>query len=252
MLIAAIILIAVAVFAFIVFLSKRPKPTYTPEEKPGAYQNQAQPRQGALKNVRTRFQAKSDAKTQAVANVATAIATEGIRLTTDAVSADLENKALPERYEQTLKKETADTNAYISAREAEQQESELKKLLIAHAVEEGLPLGALERLLEKEKLDNLEIKKLQKETVVKLEAGFIYQLREYHKIMMLRKELDGLYVEIDQIQNSQLSEYVKTRQVDEREADIKAVQEDRRGRRQRLLSAFDGDDDSGSGEDAEY
>jgi hypothetical protein len=95
----------------------------TPEEKPHSLQDQAQPGQGVIENVITRVKVGSDAKTQAVVNEATGIATEGIRLTTDAISADFEKKAIPERHRQTTEAEDARHQTELTRLETERVKS---------------------------------------------------------------------------------------------------------------------------------
>jgi hypothetical protein len=219
-----------------------------PEEKPHSYQDQAQPGQGVVKNIGTRFTAKSDAKTQTVVNEATAIATEGIRLTTDAVSADLENRALPERHEQTLTRESADTKAYLAQKLTGQKEHQLRERLIDLAIAQGFDVDTY----IKQRLNDLDIEKLEREAMVKLKGGFIYQLRDYQKLTMLRSNLDELYEREHLIEIGDEPESVKQKKLAQVRADIITLEQDANGRRQGLLQAFDGDGPSDSDPDTEY
>ncbi|MDT5157670.1 MAG: hypothetical protein QOH51_2027 [Acidobacteriota bacterium] len=236
---------------------KRAKPI-PPEQRPANFQDRVVPGQGIIENIKTRVQVESDTKTQQVANLASQAATQGIEEQSRAIDAALRQSAIVDVHQRGSEKAEAEHGTELARLEAErlayetnQQEDELKRLLIARAGQRGLSLESFNRVVEREELDNLDIRKLQKETLVRLEAGFIFQLREYHKLMMQRKELDGLYFEIDEIQNSNSSDYLKRMKIAEREADIKLLQEDRRARRQRLLQAFDGEDAEGSDGDSE-
>jgi hypothetical protein len=243
-------------FAFYVSRASRKK-GLAAEDKALHYQDEAQPG-GLVGNLFNRKKLESGAKLQEAANIASTASVAGVALQTENVKAQAELEAankdkehLGTRIERTQKLEAEDHEVHLLERGSKKQDIQLRQMLVKEAQERGVSLETLNRILETRELNDLEIEKLRKETYVKLEAGFIYQLREYQKLMMLRKQLDDLYLEIDQIQKSAVSDYVKQMQIDERKEDIETLREDRRERRQRLLQALNGPALPGGDPDAE-
>jgi hypothetical protein len=236
------------------WMFRKSGPAPSQELKAQVYQDQAVPGQGIVNNIKTRLQVGSDTKTQQVANLASYTATQGIEEQSRAIDATLRQHAIEDVHRRGAEKNDAEHDKELArlrtekfAYETNQQEDELRRLIIAKAKAQGISLN----ILEKEELDRLDIEKLMAEARVKIEAAFIYQLREYQHLMMLRRELDGLYIEIDQIQNGPGSEELKRLRIAERTEDAEALRKDRHGRRQRLLQALNGDDNRESDEDTD-
>lgn len=242
--IIGLVFIGIVVF---VYLKSVPKPNLTPEEKPDIYQDQAQPGQGIFHNINTRINARSDTKTQEVVNVATRSATEGITLGTEAVHAKLEKEALPERHEQTLQKEKAETETILAQHRTIQKEAQLREKLIDIAMALGYDIDTY---LQQQR-NNLDIEKLEQETMTKLKGGFVFQLQEYQKLTMLRGQLDSLYEREYEILNSNEADSVKQKKLRQVKKDIQMLEKDANGRRTGLVQIGNGKEIRGSYTDSD-
>jgi hypothetical protein len=187
---------------------------------------------------------KKDA--DARAGAATAIATEMVAVTdmekaqTDAQTAVLNRDANADRFQRVIEKE-------VKEQEQFRLDSQLREKLTQLAIDEGVDINVLMTLVQKERLDELELKRITGEAQIRIEAAVIYEIRRYHEVLMIGKTLDGLFKEIDDIRSSNHSEFLKEKMIGEREEDIKFLQEDRRAKRQRLLQAHNGEDADGRG-----
>jgi hypothetical protein len=173
--------------------------------------------------------------------------TETIHQEAAAVSATLEKEAVPERHERKTKKEKADTEVYLAQKLTEQKEHQLRERLIDLALAQGFDVDTY----IKQKLDELEIEKLERETMVKLKGGFVYQLQDYQKLTMLRSQLDELYEREHSIESGNEPDSVKQKKLAQVKADIELLEKDADGRRQGLLSANHGEETGRSNPDSE-
>jgi hypothetical protein len=235
-LVYVLVVLALICIAIAILYSPKQKSKISPEEKPDVYQDQAQPGQGVLNNVGTRFQARSDTKTQEVINKATEEANKGIALATERRS-----------HHQTFQRQEAETQAYLAQKLTEQKEHQLRERLIDLALAQGFDVDTY----LKQRLDELEIEKLERETMVKLKGGFVYQLQDYQKLTMLRSQLDELYEREHLIESGNEPESVKQKKLAQVKADIETLEKDANGRRQGLLQAYNGEEAGGSNPDSE-
>lgn len=127
----------------------------------------------------------------------------------------------------------------------------LQRLLIQNAGQKGMDVTVYLEVLKTRELNKAEVEKIEQQAVAELRAGFIYQLKEYQKLTMLREVLDALYERAYQIESGKEPEALKRRKLVQVEKDIKLHEEDADGRRKRLLSAFDGQETEGSNEDSD-
>lgn len=126
----------------------------------------------------------------------------------------------------------------------------LQRLLIQNASQQGMDVSVYLEVLKTRELNKAEVERIEQQAVAELQAGFIYQLKEYQKLTMLREILDGLYRRAYEIESGNEPETLKKRIVAQVEKDIKLHEEDADGRRKRLLSAFDGQETEGSNENS--
>ena len=203
--------------------------------------------QGKISPDMNRWTAKKETKaSQARADLAASIANESrnmgevIRQRTVAGEQRIAFNALPQREQMEREEREARHDVYLETQAALLSEQQLRRQMLDMATDLGLPYVVFEQMLTKAKLDELELKRLAAENRITLEKGFIYQLRGFHQLMMMRKEIDSLVVEIDQIMSDEkLSEQAKKRQIAEREADIQTLKDRRNAERQRLVQADD-------------
>ena len=241
-LIFAALMVIGGIIAF--FWINPPGPT-DPQEKIKAQQDKVDPNASGLKNAVRRTRMRSYTDTQKVANEATAATTEGIKLQTEAETA-------AEVTESNVNVHLSTNDTTISSNERRQAEDALHKVMLDRARDHGIPYVVFEQEMMKERLDELELKRLAKEKQIILEAGFIYQLRDYHKLTMIRAQVDQLIREIDEVRNDKsLSDFAKGELEQIRRDDMQMLLEDARGRRKRLLQTIDRDDVRTGDEDAD-
>jgi hypothetical protein len=118
----------------------------------------------------------------------------------------------------------------------------LQRLLIANAGQQGMDVTVYLEVLKTRELNKAEVEKIEQQAAAELRAGFIYQLKEYQKLTMLRGVLDELYERAYQIESGNEPQLLKARKLIQVEKDIKLHEEDADGRRKRLLQAINEED----------
>jgi hypothetical protein len=218
-----------------------------PSEIIDAQQNKVDTNAGVAENYFKRRKVESQTKFQEAVTDNKRATTDTVRQETEAVSATLEKEAVPERHDRTIKREKADTEAYLAQKLTEQKEHQLRERLIDLALAQGFDVDTY----LKQRLNDLEIEKLERETMVKLKGGFVYQLQDYQKLTMLRSSLDELYEREHQIESGNEPDAVKQKKLAQVRADIETLEKDADGRRQGLLQAYNGEESGGSNPDSE-
>ncbi|MBK8809702.1 MAG: hypothetical protein IPN69_03105 [Acidobacteria bacterium] len=127
----------------------------------------------------------------------------------------------------------------------------LQRNLISYAQASGMDVTTYLEVLKTRALNEAEIQKIEAQAQANLNGGFILQLQAYQRLAMLRDNLDALYEREHQIQIGNDPETVKIKKLGQVTEDIKVLEEDIGGRRQRLLQAFDEKDSEGSDEDSD-
>lgn len=200
----------------------------------------------------TRFEARKETKA-------------AVARTEEAIQLGAESRAVKDMTVQQAELEEAEIHrAHIPQRMRRQQEAEeavhvttvldlqLRQHLTKLAMQEGVSVDVLMSFIQKEKLDDLELKKLAQEAKIKIEAGLIYQLRSFQQVLLIGRSIDMLLEDIDQIErDSKKSDTLKQRMIAEREDDIEFLREKRHVERQRLLQADNGQNNQGSDEDSD-
>ncbi|MDQ3816090.1 MAG: hypothetical protein M3362_00180 [Acidobacteriota bacterium] len=206
-------------------ISRLGKEKYSPDMNPAAAWRQ---RIGA--EARGNLATKLNVESSAVA--------EMYRSQTAAEENRLKYELTPQRVQLDTEKSQADHEAHLETQATRIAETQLHRKMLETADQLGLPYSVFEQILSKAKLDELEIKRLAAEKKIILEAGFIYQLRGFHQLMMMRKEIDSLLEEVDRIENDKkLSAKARARMIAEREADIETLRTRRNAERERLVQS---------------
>ena len=165
-----------------------------------------------------------------------------------------ENKATyestPERMRRQAEADEATHDVLLETKATELLAQKVQQQMLVAANNLGVPYTVFEAMMQKQKLDELELQKLAAEKRIVLEVSFLYQLRGFHQLFMLRNRMDELIEEIDQIRDSDKSDYVKTRQIAERELDILTLRDKRDAERKRLVQASHGDNLGRGNEDS--
>jgi hypothetical protein len=233
----AAILFLIALIALVKSFPKRAKPTFNQEEKPDIHQNQAQPGQGVIENIKTRIQAGSDAKTQVAVNIATLAANEGIKLSTEGLEESLKKEALPDQHHEVREVEKASTKTLLVQHEAAQQRT-------ITALEDGLSIEGKEQLLlaaglsnikvdEHQKLSGIDVENRWKEIVQDLDAADLLILAAQQVIKKLGNELKQARIERYEIETGKLPKPLKKQLLDDKDKDIAHLEEQISGWKER-------------------
>lgn len=234
------ILIVIIIVGIVKFSLAKSTPHISLEEKPDYPQGQAQPGQNFVQATFTKAQLERDKKIQEVANQATIAAREGIEETGKAVGAILEKEALPERHEQTLAKEEAETQTFIAVQEAVQGEANLRKELAGVASERLLTIEDMSAVNKHGYLKEIDLKARQVEIQQDLDAADRYELTQHELINKLTTQLQQLVKERRRIELEEDDEYVKQRLLDRHDKNISVVEQLIDGRQTRLLLSENG------------
>lgn len=123
-----LVLLAVVVWTW---LFRTPSGTPgTPQEKALRYQDKAVPGQGFAKNVLTRAQVRSDTKTQAVVNIASQTATQGIEEQSRAIDALLKQEGIIDTHRRTNEKADAEHITQLTRLESDRIELKIRNELM--------------------------------------------------------------------------------------------------------------------------
>jgi hypothetical protein len=245
-LIGLLILLVAFMILMVGFIKYSPKGRAV-DDRTQYYQEQAKVGQGIMQGALNRAQLRRDTRTQEAANYASQVAAQGIRIQTDTDRAQLERDNVFKEAELSDAKHAL----AIATTRAQLKEQQLREKLIDLAYANGYDLDTYLAIQRKQHLDELDIRKLEQDVMTKLRGGFVYQLRGYQKLAMLRDQLDALYERAYQIKASRDPKPVKERKLRQVEEDIRLLEEDARGRRQGLLQAYNGENAEGGDPDTD-
>lgn len=127
----------------------------------------------------------------------------------------------------------------------------LQRNLVSFAQDQGMDVSTYLEVLKTRALNSVEMQRIEDEAKAQLKAGFIYQLKDYQHISMLRGALDDLYERSWQIETGKEPEPVRQRKLAQIEEDIRLHEEDIGARRKRLLQASNGEEAQGSNQDSD-
>lgn len=132
---AGLLLVGVAIYFW---LFDREKGASNPLDAADAQQDKVDSEAGTVENYFKGRQVKSQTEFQRVVTDAKQAAAETIRTDTEVASAQLEKEALPERHDQTLKKDKAQTQTELARLESERVELSVRNQLMGIALSQEM------------------------------------------------------------------------------------------------------------------
>lgn len=170
----------------------------------------------------------------------------------ESLKAKLDGETLEAEHDNTTRLKAAQTQAGIAQAKAAEQGAWLDTDLIARAQAKGLDVQTYLSLIQKEEFNRLDLEKEVGLIQEKVRYALIAKhFGDHQMISMLNEQLDNLYVQINDIENSNLPDRVKERQIQIREEYAETLLGDVRGRQTRLLEAHNGGDVRGLDPDTE-
>ena len=99
-------------------------------------------------------------------------------------------ESTPERLRREAEATEAAHDVFLETKATELLSQQVQQQMLVVANNLGVPYTVFEAMMQKQKLDELELQKLAAEKRIVLEAGFLYQLRGFHQLFMLRNRMD--------------------------------------------------------------
>ena len=217
-----------------------------------AQQNKVDTEAGVVENYLKRKKVESQSKFQEAVTGNKAAVTETIHQEAAVASAKLEKEAVPERHEQLLAKEKADTQSFIAVQEAVQGEAGLRKELASVASERLLTIEDLSAVNKHGYMKEIDLRMRQGEIQQDLDAADRYELTQHELINKLTTHHGQLIKERRRIELEETDEYVKQRLLERHDKNIEVVEQLIDGRQTRLLLSENGEENRRSqAEDAD-
>ncbi len=195
---------------------------------------------GVFENYTKRRKVESQTKFQEAVNENKRAVTQAIVQESAVIKANLEKEVLPERHEQTLAKDTAETETFLALKKAEQQEFGLRKELAAVAAEKLLSVEDWSAVQKHHYMTQIDLKKRGDEIQQDLDGADRYELTQHELINKLTIQFNQLVKERRKIELEEKDEYVKGQLLARHDKNIKVVEQLIDGRQTRLLLSENG------------